>query len=378
MSDRKEPAMSPIDVRAKWVEPQTVAGVRCFVKDPHEVLTTIGELREKAGPAASGPPVCLFLGHEPEKGFQVEIGLPVAKDATIEGAEIKELAGDHVLWATHTGPYTKADGAQGLRETAERMWAFIAERNLLAGDNPTRYVYLEGPETHGNRTERYVTEIQISYHFPAWIESLERGLKERTDEATSAAVTAGADEVRHDFDSGKLRAWVLGALDRLDGSVPSERTRACVLNGCAHRYPKAQLLRMKAAYEEEGDVLRFIDRLNRDDDLFPSRIFWREGEPRHVVYTEKLVPPWNREAYDRATDPVEKRYYGCFCSLVKEVIRTGEELSPSFCNCSAGWYVQMWETILGRSPIRVDLVESILRGDDRCRFAIHLPEDLFS
>ena len=370
--------MSSIDVQAKWVEPQTAAIVRRSAKDQQDIQTAIADLREKVGPAANGAPVCLFLGHDPDKGFRVEVALPVADGTSIDGLEIATLPGDHVLWGTHTGPYTKSDGAVGLRETAERMWAFIAERHLLAGDNPTRYVYREGPETHGDRAERYVTEIQISYHFPAWIESLERGLKQETDEATATAITAGADAVRHDFDSEALRSWVLGALDRLDESVPGERTRACVLNGCAHRYPRVQLLRMKAAYEEEGDILRFIERLNRDDDLFPSRIFWEEGSPKHVVYTEKLVPPWNREAYDRATDPVEKRYYGCFCSLVKEVIRTGEELSPTFCNCSAGWFVQMWETILDRSPIRVDVVQSILRGDDRCVFAIHLPEELFT
>jgi effector-binding domain-containing protein len=370
--------MSSIDVQAKWVEPQTVAGVRCFVKDQHEVQAAIGGLREKVGPAASGAPVCSFLGHDPEKGFEVEIALPVREGTSIEGPEVKTLPGEHVLWALHTGPHTKSDGAPGLRETSERMWGFIAERHLLAGDNPTRYVYLEGAETHGDRFENYVTEIQISYHFPVWIESLERGLEERTDEQTAATVTAGADEVRHDFDSERLRSWVLGALDRLDGSVPCERTRACVLNGCAHHYPKGQLLRMKAAYEQESDILRFIERLNRDDKLFPSRIYWKGGKPENVIYTEKLVPPWNRQAYENATDPAEKRYYGCFCSLVKEVIRTGEELSPTFCNCSAGWYVQMWETILDRSPIRVDVEQSILRGDDRCVFAIHLPEDLFS
>ncbi len=370
--------MRSIDVRAKWVEPQTVASVRSVVKDQHEVRTMIDELREKVGPAASGAPVCLFLGHNPEKGFEVEIALPVKKGTSIGGVDVRALPGDHVLWAVHRGPHTKSDGAAGLRETAERMWEFVVKRNLLAGDNPTRYVYLEGPETHGKRAEDYVTEIQISYHFPVWIDSLEQGLRERTDKKTAAAVTAGADGVRYDFDAEQLRAWVLGALERLDESVPSERTRACVLNGCAHRYPKVQLLRMKAAYEEEGDVVRFIERLNRDDDLFPSRIYWVDGEPKHVVYTEKLVPPWNREAYERATDPVEKRYQSCFCSLVREVIRTGEELSPTFCNCSAGWYVQMWETILDRSPIRVDVVLSILRGDDRCVFAIHLPEELFA
>ena len=369
--------MSSIDVRAKWVEPQTVVAVRCSVKAQHDVQEAIQKLRQAVMASPGGPPVCLFLGHDPEKGFQVEIGLPLAEDAMVEGMRIKTLPGDHVLWATHTGPYTKSDSTPGLRETAERIWEFIAEKSLLAGDNPTRYVYLEGPETHGDQAERYVTEIQISYHLPSWIESLKRGLQAQTDEKTAAAVAAGADEVRHSFDSEKLRSWVLGALARLDESVPCERTRACILNDCAHRYPKLQLLRMKATYEEEGDIARFIERLDRDDDLFPSRIFWKEGEPRHIVFIEKIIPPWNRQAYESATDPVEKRYYGCFCSLVKEVIRTGEELSPSFCNCSAGWFVQMWEAILDRSPIRVDVVESVLRGDNRCVFAIHLPEELF-
>ena len=369
--------MDSIHVQAKWVEPQTVAANRENVKDQNDVQLAIKRLREKVGPAATGAPICLFLRHDPEKGFEVEIALPVRTGTSIDGVHIKELAGDHVLWARHSGSYTKTDGMAGLRETAEKIWSFIAQRHLLAGDNPTRYVYLEGAETYGDHPERYVTEIQISYHFPVWVESLEQGLTEHADADTARAVAAGADAVRHDFDAEKLRAWVLGTLDRLDEAIPCERTRACVLNGCAHHYPKIELMRMKAAYEEEGDILRFIERLNRDDALFPSRIYWRAGDPKHIIYTEKLVPPWNREAYDRATDPVEKRYYGCFCSLVKEVIRTGEELSPTFCNCSAGWFVQMWETILDTRPIRVDVVESVLRGDDQCVFAIHLPEELF-
>ena len=370
--------MGSIDVRAKWVEPQTAVADRRFVADQQDILASIETLRSVAGEAIAGAPICLFLGHDPDRGYEVEIALPVEENASIEGFARVTLPGDHVLWAMHRGPHTKSDAGAGLRETAERMWGFIGDHHLLAGDSPTRYVYLEGPETHGDRSEKYVTEIRISYHLPFWIESLERGLSERVDTETAATVTTGADAVRHDFDAERLRSWVRGALARLDKAVPCERTRACVLNGCAHRYPMSQLLRMKAAYEEEGDIIAFIERLNRDDRLFPSQIFRKEGEPRHVVFIEKIIPPWNRAAYDRSTDPIEKRYYGCFCSLVKEVIRTGEALSPSFCHCSAGWFVQMWETILDRSAIRVDVVRSILRGDDRCVFAVHLPEDLLS
>jgi len=369
--------MDSIDVRAKWVDPQTAIATRCFVSDSQQIQSAIEALQGNAAGGTVGAPICLFLGHDPDRGYEVEIAVPVAEDISVGGHAVTTLPGDHVLSAVHIGPYKKAGGGAGLRETAEQIWSFIVERHLLAGDNPTRYVYLEGPETHGSHTERYVTEIQISYHFPAWIASLERGLGERVAPETAAAITAGADAVRHDFDADHLRTWVRGALDRLDAAVPRERTRACILNGCAHRYPKSQLERMRAACQQEADLVRFIERLDRDDDLFPAHIFRKAGEPKHIVFIEKVLPPWNRAAYDRATDPVEKRYLGCFCSLVKEVVRTGEGLSPSFCHCAAGWFVQMWEAILGRSPIRVDVVRSILRGDDRCLFAIHLPQELF-
>ena len=51
----------------------------------------------------------------------------------------------------------------------------------------------------------------------------------------------------------------------------------------------------------------------------------------------------------------------------------GEEISFTFCNCGAGWFKPLWEGILGE-PVDVVCEESVLRGDDRCHFAIHLPE----
>ena len=50
-------------------------------------------------------------------------------------------------------------------------------------------------------------------------------------------------------------------------------------------------------------------------------------------------------------------------------------MSDTFCYCSAGWERQQWEGAIGQ-PVRVDVVKSLLKGDDLCEFAIHLPEDL--
>ena len=52
-----------------------------------------------------------------------------------------------------------------------------------------------------------------------------------------------------------------------------------------------------------------------------------------------------------------------------------DELSPTFCYCGTGWYRRPWEGILDQ-PVRVELVQSLLKGDDVCQVAIHLPESV--
>jgi len=37
-----------------------------------------------------------------------------------------------------------------------------------------------------------------------------------------------------------------------------------------------------------------------------------------------------------------------------------------------GFYKKPWQVALGR-PVDVEVLESVLRGDSRCRFVIHLP-----
>jgi hypothetical protein len=77
-----------------------------------------------------------------------------------------------------------------------------------------------------------------------------------------------------------------------------------------------------------------------------------------------------------AVDKRLKRYYYCHCPWVKEALKDGDSgISPVFCNCSAGFHKKRWEVLL-EQPLKAEVVESILKGDDWCKFAIHLPEDL--
>ena len=51
----------------------------------------------------------------------------------------------------------------------------------------------------------------------------------------------------------------------------------------------------------------------------------------------------------------------------------GERLPASYCYCGAGYYKDMWEYILG-SPVEVEVLTSVLQGDDECSIAICLPD----
>jgi hypothetical protein len=93
----------------------------------------------------------------------------------------------------------------------------------------------------------------------------------------------------------------------------------------------------------------------------------------NLVYETKI--PYNTKAYLEETDPQKKRYHFCHCPWAKESIRKKTlTVSPTFCQCSAGFVKKPFEVIFGQS-LRAEVLESVLQGDDVCRFAIYLPEE---
>jgi hypothetical protein len=91
----------------------------------------------------------------------------------------------------------------------------------------------------------------------------------------------------------------------------------------------------------------------------------------NVLFVTKI--PYRTKEYLAATDPAQKRYAYCHCPWARESLRQAEgPVPPTFCRCSAGYHKKPWEIIFGQ-PLQADVLESVLGGDLRCRFAIHLP-----
>lgn len=93
----------------------------------------------------------------------------------------------------------------------------------------------------------------------------------------------------------------------------------------------------------------------------------REGD---IIYVTKI--PYMAKKYLHEKDEKMKRYYACHCAWVREAIRTDMEISPNFCYCSAGFEKRPWDVIFDQ-PVKADVVQSVLKGDLICKFAIHVP-----
>lgn len=119
------------------------------------------------------------------------------------------------------------------------------------------------------------------------------------------------------------------------------------------------------AQEITNKVVAFV----KDDPEIESGV--REG---NTIYVSKI--PYNAKEYLAENDPTLKRYYACHCPWAREAIKSGDiHLNAVFCNCSGGFHKKPWEVIFGQT-LKVEVLESVLKGDLRCRFAIQLPENL--
>ena len=96
----------------------------------------------------------------------------------------------------------------------------------------------------------------------------------------------------------------------------------------------------------------------------------REGDK---IIVTKI--PYQMQKFLSTEDERMKRYYSCYCAWVRGAIKKGDEkeISPNFCNCSAGFFKQYWDIIFDQ-PIKVEPIETPLTGALECKFAVSIPK----
>jgi hypothetical protein len=184
-------------------------------------------------------------------------------------------------------------------------------------------------------------------------------------------------------------------VERLENRVGEQGCKE-LLSGCLRDLPTRYFLGERRRYRRAKDIddylnkkhqafVRQLKKCRREGQLFFAQeitdevIAFVQGDPEiesgqregDLIFVSKI--PYMAKRYLAETDPTLKRYYGCHCPWAREAIRSGDvHLAATFCYCSGGFHKKPWEVIF-QQPLKVDVLESVLRGDTRCRFAIHLP-----
>jgi hypothetical protein len=357
-------------IEVRQVPPLHVLTVRKRLAGQEDVIRAIVELLPTVGDVIAGPPMALKLGFPRDGKTDFDLAFPIGEPTARDGFITRTLPALPMFSITHRGRLKDGPDGTNLADTWKVFVEFIQERLILVGDDPQRFVYHEGLDSVGTDDERFVMEIQYSYHLPIWLDALREGVALRAGKEAAARVMAGSEDLAEALDGHAAANWIHGAVERLDATLADERDRACVLNACAHHYIVQSGELLRAAWESsEHDVRRVVQKIT-DESFLGSKYWIDESGPEPLLMIERR--PARQEAYDQATDPVEKRYMACFCPLVRDAIRSGKTVSRTFCHCSGGWYVQEWEIVFGRKP-EVRLVRTMLEGADSCLFAVKIP-----
>lgn len=186
-------------------------------------------------------------------------------------------------------------------------------------------------------------------------------------------------------------------LNRLETELSSETCKK-ILTWNYHKIPVTAFTEEKERFEKAGSIdeylkdkhKRLIDELNEamkqgqmwyEQEITPEVLeFVRDNQEictgarsGDKIYVTKI--PYAGRHYLKEEDPTLKRYYACHCPLARSTIREGKlSISPTFCYCSGG-YEKLHFDVIFNEPVEVELLESALKGDMRCRFAITIPGD---
>jgi len=221
----------------------------------------------------------------------------------------------------------------------------------------------------------------------AWLAKFSSCLDQIAGEEIRKRVMKGSDALTSESTREQVIDWTKGAMQRLD-SLVEEQERKDIMAGCACQYPRSGLQEARRRYEETRDIdlvhqmlqgqfeALLRNTLELDEELIAEIVErgWGSAGVKkgNTIVATKIPKSGHLVEYMRETDPQKKRQLYCHCPRVRDALRASQAISPTYCYCGAGFYKGIWEEIL-QKPVEVEVLESVLQGDEVCRIAIRLP-----
>jgi len=320
-----------------------------------DILPKLEELYEIVKDHVAGPPIAVIdYGVYSEGGNDIELCFPFKDKKELEGIKFKYLEEIEVLSIMHQGT------DDSIKETFQKLSNYTQEHVIL-GTAWLRLVYhkynLKNPEEN---------QIEIQYNLHKWDERLVKSLERVMSEEITSEIMKDREKFFTIESSYEDRIqWLKDMLNRLD-NVTNEDQKYNILSCCAHEFSPKRINYLKNIYNNTKDIDEVINEMQKDYAWYEKPV--REGD---LIYITKI--PVNQDGYKKAQNIEEKKKNYCHCRFINDNFEKG--ISPTFCYCGTGWYRQLWEGILEK-PIKIKIIKSLLKGDETCKVAIKLPQEL--
>jgi len=220
-----------------------------------------------------------------------------------------------------------------------------------------------------------------------WQNKLGRSITERAGEKARLTTLDGGAGLNDHSSARERWLWTCGALERLEEFADLE-TRQAILSDCHCVYPVEDLLDVKMAYRVNGDLDQALEMLGEKFQRFLREVIQLEEELVKTILARGWGLAGRREGktiiatkipksgylrdYFKEQDPLRRRQLYCHCPRVRDQLGTEPGLPREYCYCGAGFYQGIWEEILGQ-PVQVEVLQSVMGGDEVCQIAVHLP-----
>jgi hypothetical protein len=345
---------SPVIYRK--LEPFQIAFIKTRIDTRDEIPPLFDRLRIACGDALGGDAMVIFHGGAVKDGYLVEAAFPVTRPLEMEDVHTRTLEAAPALTMTHYGAH------QDIRETVLKIYDYLGKHAWTTALFRREVYRVLDPSQPGKN----VTDVQVILH--EWDRLFAEGAEKFMGQEARQRLMQGIESITPASSFDDYTAWIQGAIARLDALTNDSEKKCLVVSHCAHVFPQERIDHLRLIFEQ-GVFDDILQEMYRDE-------FWYEKPVRrgNVLYMRKN--PFDPEGYANATTPAGRRKAYCHCPFVHPYLdEIPARLSPTFCYCGAGWYRRLWEGILGQ-PVKIEHVETLLRGNDQCTLTITLPLDL--
>lgn len=260
-------------------------------------------------------------------------------------------------------------------------------------DKNAKQSFLLAMKSYGKATDNpnLIANANRLLGMGTWLSRLEETLDDYVGEELQKKIMDAGGPIKQTSTTAKKTVWAKCMMDCLEANVDEKTCKKILTNNLHFKSPKSpSFMKLKRMYEKAGSIDVVLQHLHEkwkkivgDKYGYDSLEYkYVEADPtieagvrkENIVYVSKI--PYQIKKFIEAEDDQTKRYHYCHCGWVRDSIKKPEEeqVSHAFCNCSGGWHKVPFEGIFEQT-LEVDLVKSVLKGDDICTFAIHLPEE---